>query len=418
MSGEALSRFPDLTGERYSRARAWKERTGGKVIGYFCHLAPEEIVHAAGALPVRITGENRVISESGAHLQSYCCSLARTGLDMALAGDLDFLNGTVFVHTCDTMQRLSDIWRLNAGHDIHLDVVLPARFESESSWEYLCRELESFRERLVELGPVDDDALRASIMLYNRNRELLAELYRLRRWDPGVLSSDRALQVVAASAFMDKGEHNALLEELLDTLEPRLSGADPGGLRDRPQEKGVEPRLSGGADSCSCGCGHGETEIRPQTGGDGNGKVRLFGIGSVMDQWEFLAMVEDAGGTIVDDDFCNGHRYFDVMAPEYIDPIESIARRIWDGVPCPCKHVTTRDRAELLLERIRGSEAQGALFFQFKFCEPHAFDYPYVKKALDSEGIPSLLLEIEQGSVSIPRLRTRVEALLETIRGS
>ncbi|MBU4301860.1 MAG: hypothetical protein KKE56_03745, partial [Actinobacteria bacterium] len=90
LGGDALSRLTDSAKDPYSRARDWKERTGGKVMGFFCHYAPEEMIHAAGALPARITGENRVISESGAHLQSYCCSLARTGLDMALGGDLDF----------------------------------------------------------------------------------------------------------------------------------------------------------------------------------------------------------------------------------------------------------------------------------------------------------------------------------------
>jgi len=377
-SGDALSRLTGMVGDPYSYARAWKDRTGGKVMGFYCHYVPEEIIHAAGALPVRITGENRVISDSGAHLQSYCCSLARTGLDMALGGDLDVLDGTVFVHTCDTMQRLSDIWRLDAGFDAHFDVVLPGRLEGDSSREYLYQELRSFRDRIGEyLGPVDDEALKRSIGIYNRNRVLLEEMYRLRRQDPRVLPSDEALMVVAASAIMDKEEHNALLEELLGTLEARLSG------------------------------GKGQKE-----------KVRLFGIGSVMDQWEFLRMVQDAGGTVVDDDFCTGHRYVGAVAPEGPDPVESITARIWDGALCPCKHAMSRDRAGYLLERITGSGATGVLFFQFKFCEPHAFDYPHVKKVLDEQGIPSLHLEIEQGSVSIPRLRTRVEALLETMRGA
>ena len=395
-SGDALSRLTGPVGDPYSYARAWRGRTGGKVMGFFCHYAPEEIIHAAGALPVRITGENRVISDSGAHLQSYCCSLARTGLDMALGGDLDVLDGTVFVHTCDTMQRLSDIWRLDAGFDAHFDVVLPGRLEGDSSREYLYQELGSFRKRIGEyLGPVDDEALKRSIGIYNRNRVLLEEMYRLRRQDPGVLPSDEALMVVAASAIMDKEEHNALLEELLGTLETRLAGGGP-----PPSPQTPHPSL-------------------PPRGGKGRKeKVRLFGIGSVMDQWEFLRMVEDAGGTIVDDDFCTGHRYAGAVAPEGPDPIESITARIWDGALCPCKHAMSRDRAGYLLERITGSGAKGVLFFQFKFCEPHAFDYPHVKKALDEHGIPSLHLEIEQGSVSIPRLRTRVEALLETMRGS
>jgi len=380
-----LDELLKLRADPYARARRWKEESGGMVLGFFCCYAPEEMIHAAGALPVRVTGENRTIGASAAHLQSYCCSLARTGLDMALEGDLDFLDGTVFVHTCDTMQRLSDIWRLNAGFDSHFDVVLPGRFEGESSREYLYDELTSFRERLeVFLGPVDDEAIRRSIGIYNRNRELSEELYRVRRLDPGVLASDQALKVIAAGVLMDKEEHNNLLEELLDGI--KGSGLTPG-LPSRQQGKEKEE------------------------------KVRLFGIGSVMDQWEFLRMVEDVGGTIVDDDFCSGHRYSASMAPEG-DPVDSVAARIWDGRPCPCKHTASRDRAGSILDQVTGSGAKGVLFFQFKFCEPHAFDYPYLKKALDNRGIPSLHLEIEQGAVSVPRLRTRVEAFLEIVRGS
>src|SRR5664280_516895 len=56
MSGEALERLMKMRDDPYAAARAWKERTGGKVMGYFCCYAPEEMIHAAGALPVRITG--------------------------------------------------------------------------------------------------------------------------------------------------------------------------------------------------------------------------------------------------------------------------------------------------------------------------------------------------------------------------
>jgi benzoyl-CoA reductase subunit C len=376
MASEALKRLMDLRDDPYSRARAWKESTDGKVIGFFCCLAPEEIIHAAGALPVRITGENRTPSRSGAHLQNYCCSLARTGLDMALEGELSFMDGTIFVHTCDTMMRLSDIWRLNTGFAVHGDVVLPVRFDGPSAREYARSELSHFRKKMEEfLGPIDDAAIKESIKLYNRNRRLLAEFYALRRENPGIVPCDEALWVTTSSALMEKSEHNAFLEEILGDLKASKEAAPS------------------------------------------NGKVRLFGIGSVMDQWDFLKMVEDVGGTVVDDDFCNGRRYFDAEAPEGIDPIESVAERLWERQSCPCKHRTDRDRAACLTERVSESGAKGAIFWLFKFCEPHAFDYPHVKKALDEEGVPSLNLEIEQGSVSIEQLRTRVEALVETIRG-
>ena len=37
------------------------------------------------------------------------------------------------------------------------------------------------------------------------------------------------------------------------------------------------------------------------------------------------------------------------------------------------------------------------IFILLKFCDPHAFDYPYIKALLDSAGIPSLLFEVEEG---------------------
>jgi benzoyl-CoA reductase subunit C len=363
MAAEALKKLMEMRADPYAAARAFKERTGGKVIGYFCCLAPEEMIHAAGALPVRIMGRNKPISRSGAHLQSYCCSLARTGLDMALEGELSFMDGTVFVHTCDTMMRLSDIWRLNAGFAIHGDVVLPVRFEGKNPREYAYRELEHFKTKMEEfLGPIEDEALRESIKLYNRNRHLLAELYSMRQGNPGVLPYDQALWLSTSSALMEKSEHNELLEEILADLKKTAGG---------PGENGQK-----------------------------------------------LPMVDQVGATLIDDDFCNGRRYFDTEAPEGPDPVESIVERLWDRQACACKHLPDRDRAACLASRVVDSGARGAIFWLFKFCEPHAFDYPPVKNALDEAGVPSIHLEIEQGSISIEQLRTRVEALVETIGGS
>jgi len=69
------------------------------------------------------------------------------------------------------------------------------------------------------------------------------------------------------------------------------------------------------------------------------------------------------------------------------------------------------------MERVKDSGAKGVLFFHFRYCDPHAFDYPWLKSMLDSEGIPSMRLEIEHGAVSLQQLRTRVEAFIETLSG-
>ncbi|MCK5202536.1 MAG: 2-hydroxyacyl-CoA dehydratase, partial [Desulfobacterales bacterium] len=50
-----------------------------------------------------------------------------------------------------------------------------------------------------------------------------------------------------------------------------------------------------------------------------------------------------------------------------------------------------------------------------KFCDPHAFDFPYIKELLDRAGIPSMLLEIEDQQISAEQLRTRIEAFIELL---
>jgi benzoyl-CoA reductase subunit C len=171
----------------------FKVQSGRKVVGTFCSYAPEEIIVAAGAHPVRLFGTGEKIRLAEAHLQSYCCSLVRGALEDALGGRLAFLDGVVFPHTCDSIQRLSDIWRLNVSGCFHLDLVLPVKLKTPSARQYLVDVLKRFREELgAKLGvAMTDDDLRAAIALYNRIRGAMTRIYKLTGDRPGILKGSR-----------------------------------------------------------------------------------------------------------------------------------------------------------------------------------------------------------------------------------
>ncbi len=111
MTESVLRQISDIAAEPYDYARAWKERTGKNVFGYFCTYFPEELLHAADILPMRILGQKENVSLADAHVQAFICSLVRTSLDAALKDKFDFLDGVVFPHSCDSIQNLADIWR-------------------------------------------------------------------------------------------------------------------------------------------------------------------------------------------------------------------------------------------------------------------------------------------------------------------
>jgi bzd-type benzoyl-CoA reductase N subunit len=370
---EAIQAFQRVVDDPGGYLKTIKGRC--KIIGYCCTYTPEELIFAAGAHPVRLFGNKGPINLADAHLQAYSCSLVRGVLEDALAGNLDALDGMVFPHTCDSIQRLSDIWRLNIASMWHNDVVLPVKLNTESSHEYLLDVLKKFRRELQAWigAPLTDAALQESIATYNRLRALLKRVYVLKSASPGILSGRAVNTMVKGAMIMDRCEAIKLLEPLVQALEAET----------------------------------GKTTSRAAK--------RVILAGSICNHPEIYDIVEKAGAEVVWDELCTGSRFFEGQIDEDGDPLAAIARRYIDRMNCPAKHKDLRSRGETLLRMAQEHTAMGVIFLNFKFCEPHAFDYPYLKEMLQARGIPSLLLEIDQELPASGQLATRIEAFIETM---
>ena len=370
-----LDECHEILADPYGYAERLKAKSGKKIVGTFCTYAPEEIIFAAGAHPIRLFGTGEKIHLAEAHLQSYCCSLVRGALEDALGNRLSFLDGAVFPHTCDSIQRLSDIWRLNIGQGFHLDLVLPVKLNTESARQYLVDVLHRFREDLGEkLGvAITDDDLRAAIALYNRIRGALTQIHKLAGDRPGILKGSDLYALTRAAMIMDRSRLATLLEEVVSELE------------------------------------------RAPAEGSGAKRKRIILSGGVCNHPDIYSVIEEAGGAVVGDDLCTGSRYFTGLIDEKADPVTALAERLLERVVCPAKHGGLTGRADHLVRLAREKGAQGVVFFLLKFCDPHAFDYPYLKEALDRAGISSMVIEVEDRLPADGQLRTRFEAFVEMI---
>lgn len=359
----------------YGYAERMKAQTGRKIVGVFCSYAPEEIIVAAGGHPHRLLGTGEKIQLAETHLQSYCCSLVRGALEDALAGRLAFLDGVVFPHTCDSIQRLSDIWRLNITRGFHLDLVLPVKLDTPGARRYLVDVLNRFRTELGErLGTaITDDDLRGAVALYNRIRAALTRISRLAGDSPGILSGADLHSLTGAAMFMDRRALAPLLEEVASVLAQAPRG------KGEPERKRII--LAGGV------CNH----------------PGIYGV------------IERAGATVVGDDLCTGSRSFAGLIDESAEPVAAIAERLLERVVCPAKHRGLTGRADHLVRMAREKRAQGVVLFHLKFCDPHAFDTPYLRAALNEAGIPSMVIEAEDRFPADGQLGTRVEAFIEMI---
>ena len=81
---ELFNQFSDWYKNRHDYALEWKERTGGKVMGYFCTYVPEEILYAADILPVRILGSHEPQDVTEPHIFAMFCPFCRDCLAQGL----------------------------------------------------------------------------------------------------------------------------------------------------------------------------------------------------------------------------------------------------------------------------------------------------------------------------------------------
>ena len=155
----------------YPTVRRWRE-AGGKVIGHFQVYFPEEIAHAAGALPFKIRGAPLEAVQADSHFGSYLCSILKTSLEVALTGRVEF---AMFVThpICDAARNLAGVWGRNFSFPCQI-LYLPQNANSSHAPAYLRDEYARLM-RCVETitgREVADDDLRRSLGVFNENRAL------------------------------------------------------------------------------------------------------------------------------------------------------------------------------------------------------------------------------------------------------
>src|ERR1700675_2321058 len=171
--------FEDL---ELNAVKQWKAAASGrKAIGYMPVYVPRELVHAAGMLSVGILGGGDQIEviQGDAYYQSYICRIPRSTIELALTGRLDCLDGMLFPSICDVIRNLSGMWQIMFKDKYVKYFDVPQNFEDGIGGEFYIHEMQLLREDLGKLAgkPVTDDALRASIGVYNENRRAMGELY-------------------------------------------------------------------------------------------------------------------------------------------------------------------------------------------------------------------------------------------------
>ncbi|HSQ19922.1 MAG TPA: 2-hydroxyacyl-CoA dehydratase [Blastocatellia bacterium] len=356
----------------FPTVRRWRE-TGGKVIGHFQVYFPEEVVHAAGLLPVKIRGAQVEAMQADSRFGSYLCSILKTSLELASSGRLQ-LEMFVTHPICDAARNLAAVWGRNFSYPCQI-LYLPQNANSSYAPTYLRGEYDRLRRSVEVISgtPVTDDALRNSVSVYNENRALLRELYAIKQAAPWLISADEAYVLVAIGGVIPREEHNDLLRYAMPMIRARNSRAQD--------------------------------------------KVRVVFEGGFCEQPPLdLIRALARSCYVVDDDLLIGMRWILEDVPAEGDPLMNLAEAYLEKSSySPVQHDLRKPKERMLLDRIRRSKADAAIITAAKMCEPGLEEQVAYTRALDEAGIPYFVGEFEENMTSFDHMEIQLETFVENI---
>lgn len=363
--------FEQLQRQRIVELKAAKAEAR-KVIGYWCHYVPVELILASGASAVRLLRAGAEYEEQGEKvLRADACSFCKACLGGFEVDDLcRLVDGVINVSTCDMMRRLGEVVTEFTGVP-SFTLYLPRTAEPLAPrLAEFRRQLDLFARWLAGLTGVtaDPGRLAGAFVQYDRLRRLLHQLDEQRAWLVPAVSASDILNFTALAVTLEPDPAAELLERAIASLP-----ATPAVSRQRP---------------------------------------RLMLAGSILtpaDRW-FLELLEQ-GADVVADLLCTGARWSAESSHSGEPSLSALARFYYSRPACACRR--PNDGLYQLAQRLVEERGVAGLVIKtLLYCDPWSFEIRRLRRKL---GIPVLAVDSDYSGQNREQVRTRIEAFLENL---
>jgi benzoyl-CoA reductase subunit C len=284
----------------------------------------------------------------------------------------------LFPSTCDVIRNLSGMWQLKFKDKLIRYFDVPQNFDLDIGGVFYTEELQILRDQLAELGgrEITDDDLRASIALYNKNRQVLRELYAYRSAEPWQVLTPELYLLMRAGMVLPVEEHTQLVHDYIVAA------------------KAVQRPVR---DNC---------------------RIVINGLFCEQPPLGLLKSIEMAGCYVVDDDFMLVARWLRHDVPLEDDPLRSLSHAfITYSVETSCKYVPSREaKGKFLIDSVRRNQAEGVIFASPSFCDPALLDRPMLQKALSAQGIPYTSFKYAENSGQLQPIREQAGTFADSIK--
>jgi len=381
---KSLSCFRELVTTRHGERELLDFE--GLVVGTFCNFVPDELVWAVGGRSIRLCGGRPQWEEEGENLLSrHVCSVAKAAaglpkMDTELWQRLDLL---IVPAACDAKKKLAEAF--GQKKSVHVMDVPAAK--NDSAQAYWLGEIQRLAERIEQAAgqKITRIALDKAMKLSMKRESLFRELLELRYGQKknGALMTGEQFQFVTGASFADEPSRYT---DRLQTLLGALKDADSAGY-----------------------CAAGPDAPR----------VMLAGAPLIYPNFKLLKIIQKAGAVVVADSSCAATQcFYQHLAPRdwsLREMVKALAEKKLLPCMCPC-FGSFQDRMLRLRELLRISTADGIIFHQLRTCALFAAESEFLRREVEPEALPLLVVNTDYASSDTEYLRTRVEAFLEILK--
>lgn len=381
---KAMSYFYSLFRKTFSAAPKLPE--GRKVIGTMCVQVPQELIYAAGAVPLRLCSGVTAYDQAGAEfMPAKSCSVVRatTGMlhvNKALWGDA--LETVIIPTTCDQKKKSSQLIE-EMGYKVY-SLEMPASKDSDRArfyWQESIRQLTLDLQKITG-NKITKNKVRQAIAKIGAASSLYRKLHELRKHSPPLLFGKDLFLVSNAFFFDDIECWQYAVTNLISELEERKARGVMVGNRQAP-------------------------------------RILFTGSPPIFPNLKVPLLVEQSGGVIVADELCSsGRLLYDAVSydePTLNDMVPALADRYLKPCTCPCL-TPNNDRLRKLTDMVKNFAVDGVVYQAFAGCTPYEMEQKPVTKTLRDAGVPMLYVETDYSPEDMGQLSTRVEAFIESIK--
>ncbi len=356
-----------------------------KIVGTYCMMIPEELIYAAGAIPVRLSGGSYEASCIGDELVPRdTCPVVKASIgfiSLNFPSVYERCDVVIVPTTCDSKRKMGE--ELSKFKDVWM-IEVPHIKETEGSRTRWLEQIYALKENLEKYTgrKIRRKNLDVSIKMIGQVWYQARRFYELRRLSPSVIFGQEAALVLNAYSYDTASSWTEALAELNNEL----------------------------AELCKKGCFIGNNDTP---------RILLAGSPSVFPNWKIPSLIEEMGAMIATEESCLGDRYF-------YDPVGTTEQTMKDMMaglgsrylmPCICpSFAPNEDRLYRLLQIAEDFEIDGIIYHVLKGCIIYDFELIRVEKIMKERGIAVLRIETDYNPEDVEQIRTRVEAFIEVLK--